>query len=202
MGTAISWTDETWNCVTGCSRISEGCRNCYAERLSLERGWSAAPWTAANAAERPRAAGAPPQAVPLEGAAARASRVRQRLDDRAHAGTLSGRALSRGGRAAGSPTNRLPTSPRARSQTVGGETWAPLGDSWQDTGKAAGVACSAAGPVCGGLSHPTSPCLYPARVSFLPLTFRGCLESQPGFAASKVRFGRLSAWVAWGPSVT
>jgi protein gp37 len=54
MGTAISWTDETWNCVTGCSRISEGCRNCYAERLSLERGWSAAPWTAANAAANVR----------------------------------------------------------------------------------------------------------------------------------------------------
>ena len=24
MGTAISWCDETWNCVTGCSRVSEG----------------------------------------------------------------------------------------------------------------------------------------------------------------------------------
>jgi protein gp37 len=29
--TGISWTDETWNPVIGCSRVSEGCRNCYAE---------------------------------------------------------------------------------------------------------------------------------------------------------------------------
>lgn len=29
---SIEWTDETWNPVRGCSRISEGCRNCYAER--------------------------------------------------------------------------------------------------------------------------------------------------------------------------
>jgi len=28
----IQWTDATWNPVRGCSRISEGCRNCYAER--------------------------------------------------------------------------------------------------------------------------------------------------------------------------
>src|SRR5262249_7787204 len=46
-----SWTDETWNPTTGCSRVSEGCRNCYAEALSLRKGWSAKPWTAANAAE-------------------------------------------------------------------------------------------------------------------------------------------------------
>ena len=30
--TSIEWTDVTWNPVRGCSRISEGCRNCYAER--------------------------------------------------------------------------------------------------------------------------------------------------------------------------
>jgi len=54
MGTAISWADETWNPVTGCSRVSEGCRNCYAEALSLARGWSALPWTAANAARNVR----------------------------------------------------------------------------------------------------------------------------------------------------
>ncbi len=29
----IAWTDETWNPVTGCTRVSEGCRNCYAERV-------------------------------------------------------------------------------------------------------------------------------------------------------------------------
>jgi protein gp37 len=30
----IEWTDATWNPVTGCSRISPGCKFCYAERLS------------------------------------------------------------------------------------------------------------------------------------------------------------------------
>lgn len=30
--TAIEWTDETWNPIRGCSRVSEGCRNCYAEQ--------------------------------------------------------------------------------------------------------------------------------------------------------------------------
>ena len=34
MSTIISWTNETWNPVTGCSKVSEGCRNCYAERMS------------------------------------------------------------------------------------------------------------------------------------------------------------------------
>jgi protein gp37 len=30
----IQWTDQTWNPVTGCSKVSEGCRNCYAERTA------------------------------------------------------------------------------------------------------------------------------------------------------------------------
>ena len=32
--TKIEWTDETWNPVTGCTKISAGCDNCYAARLS------------------------------------------------------------------------------------------------------------------------------------------------------------------------
>ncbi|MEY9772150.1 protein gp37 [Sinorhizobium fredii] len=32
--TAIEWTDATWNPVTGCTKISAGCDNCYAERFS------------------------------------------------------------------------------------------------------------------------------------------------------------------------
>ncbi len=32
--TKIEWTDESWNPTRGCSRVSEGCRNCYAERLA------------------------------------------------------------------------------------------------------------------------------------------------------------------------
>ena len=31
-GTAIEWTDATWNIVTGCSVVSPGCTNCYAMR--------------------------------------------------------------------------------------------------------------------------------------------------------------------------
>lgn len=32
--TGISWTDTTWNPIRGCSRVSEGCRNCYAETMA------------------------------------------------------------------------------------------------------------------------------------------------------------------------
>lgn len=31
--TKIEWTDATWNPVTGCTKISPGCKNCYAERI-------------------------------------------------------------------------------------------------------------------------------------------------------------------------
>jgi protein gp37 len=31
----IEWTQSTWNPVTGCTKISVGCRNCYAERFAL-----------------------------------------------------------------------------------------------------------------------------------------------------------------------
>ena len=30
----IEWTEVTWNPVTGCSKVSQGCKNCYAERLA------------------------------------------------------------------------------------------------------------------------------------------------------------------------
>lgn len=30
----IEWTGSTWNPLTGCSKVSSGCKNCYAERLS------------------------------------------------------------------------------------------------------------------------------------------------------------------------
>jgi protein gp37 len=32
--TGIEWTDATWNPVRGCSRVSEGCRYCYAEAVA------------------------------------------------------------------------------------------------------------------------------------------------------------------------
>ena len=31
---AIEWTEATWNPLTGCTKISIGCRNCYAERMA------------------------------------------------------------------------------------------------------------------------------------------------------------------------
>lgn len=30
----IEWTESTWNPITGCNKISAGCKNCYAEQLS------------------------------------------------------------------------------------------------------------------------------------------------------------------------
>ncbi len=30
----IEWTESTWNPVTGCTKISAGCKNCYAERMA------------------------------------------------------------------------------------------------------------------------------------------------------------------------
>ena len=32
---SIEWTEATWNPVTGCSKVSAGCKNCYAERLAF-----------------------------------------------------------------------------------------------------------------------------------------------------------------------
>ena len=33
--TKIEWTESSWNPVTGCTKISPGCANCYAERLAF-----------------------------------------------------------------------------------------------------------------------------------------------------------------------
>src|SRR5271169_3282592 len=55
-GSAIEWTEATWNPVTGCSKVSPGCAHCYAETQTAFRagkpGWIAEhrPWTPANAA--------------------------------------------------------------------------------------------------------------------------------------------------------
>lgn len=34
MSTGISWTDDTWNPVVGCTRVSKGCDNCYAAKMT------------------------------------------------------------------------------------------------------------------------------------------------------------------------
>jgi len=31
---SIEWTETTWNPLTGCTKVSQGCKNCYAERMS------------------------------------------------------------------------------------------------------------------------------------------------------------------------
>jgi protein gp37 len=33
--TSIEWTESTWNPLTGCTKISPGCKHCYAERMAL-----------------------------------------------------------------------------------------------------------------------------------------------------------------------
>src|SRR5688572_14822467 len=32
--TSIEWTQMTWNPVTGCDKVSQGCKHCYAERMA------------------------------------------------------------------------------------------------------------------------------------------------------------------------
>ena len=32
---AIEWTESTWNPLTGCNKISPGCKHCYAERMAI-----------------------------------------------------------------------------------------------------------------------------------------------------------------------
>ena len=42
--TTIEWTERTWNPVTGCSKVSQGCKHCYAERIA-DRFWGNRPFT-------------------------------------------------------------------------------------------------------------------------------------------------------------
>jgi protein gp37 len=35
MPTKIEWSDHTWNPVTGCNKVSQGCKHCYAERMAI-----------------------------------------------------------------------------------------------------------------------------------------------------------------------
>jgi protein gp37 len=34
MKSTIEWTESTWNPVTGCTKVSQGCKHCYAERMA------------------------------------------------------------------------------------------------------------------------------------------------------------------------
>lgn len=50
----IEWTDATWNPVRGCSRVSEGCRNCYAERVAARfSAYASVPASLMGAPNRP-----------------------------------------------------------------------------------------------------------------------------------------------------
>src|SRR5579883_426912 len=42
--TSIEWTDATWNPIRGCSRVSEGCRNCYAEKFAYRFSGTGRPY--------------------------------------------------------------------------------------------------------------------------------------------------------------
>ena len=35
MTTKIEWTERTWNPIVGCTKVSPGCKNCYAERMAV-----------------------------------------------------------------------------------------------------------------------------------------------------------------------
>jgi protein gp37 len=35
INSSIEWTESTWNPLTGCTKISPGCKHCYAERMAL-----------------------------------------------------------------------------------------------------------------------------------------------------------------------
>jgi protein gp37 len=56
-GSNIAWTDQTWNPTHGCSKVSAGCENCYAERISRQYDHTEEPWTneyaEENVSERP-----------------------------------------------------------------------------------------------------------------------------------------------------
>lgn len=42
--TKIEWTDETWNVIRGCSKVSDGCRNCYAMHVAARFSGAGQPY--------------------------------------------------------------------------------------------------------------------------------------------------------------
>lgn len=47
----IGWTNQTWNPTFSCSKVSDGCKYCYAETLALKYGHSKSKWTIQNETE-------------------------------------------------------------------------------------------------------------------------------------------------------
>lgn len=52
--TKIEWADATWNPLRGCSRVSEGCRNCYAERTAARFSGPGLPYEGLATKDPPR----------------------------------------------------------------------------------------------------------------------------------------------------
>ncbi|MEA5387152.1 DUF5131 family protein [Haloarculaceae archaeon H-GB11] len=50
-GSNIGWTDDTWNPIHGCFKVSDGCQNCYAATQSQRWGHTDRSWTVQNADE-------------------------------------------------------------------------------------------------------------------------------------------------------
>lgn len=63
--TKIEWTDASWNPISGCSKVSAGCKNCYAEAMARRFNKEWKPWTAANAAHNVRMNLHPVLEIPL-----------------------------------------------------------------------------------------------------------------------------------------
>ena len=66
MPSTIEWTDETWNPVTGCTRVSPGCDNCYMFALYPRLRAMGVRGYETEAARRAIAAGAVGSAADLE----------------------------------------------------------------------------------------------------------------------------------------
>jgi protein gp37 len=59
----ITWTDQTWNPIRGCTRVSEGCRNCYAERVAARFSGPGQPYSGLATQDPPRWTGKVAMAV-------------------------------------------------------------------------------------------------------------------------------------------
>jgi protein gp37 len=80
--TGIEWTDSTWNPIRGCSRVSEGCRNCYAEAVAARFSGSGQPYDGL-ASFRVIGAGKPEERVEPAWTG-KVRLIEQRLDDPLH----------------------------------------------------------------------------------------------------------------------
>jgi protein gp37 len=76
--TTIEWTDASWNPIRGCSRVSEGCRNCYAEKIAARFSGAGQPYE--GLAEMKVVQG--PPVAPGEGRTGKSERTRTEKEAR------------------------------------------------------------------------------------------------------------------------